>query len=267
PQSLPAPVGCENIHDFDCLWADDERNDKGMSTSHNKNLTDGRHHPSRSDVGNRPFERHGSSFQDKLQMVQSEGIIFQCSQVVTNVRASGLPPQRTRNCDITFLQDSELTGHQRIHTGGKPYKCDVCSKAFNQTRKLRIHWRIHTGEKPYKWDVCGKAFNQTAKLGLHWRIHTGVKPYKCDVFDKAFSRTGNLAVHWRGHTGEKLYKCTVVIHNSSTGSSDKERNHINMMYMAVALLKLTNLETIREFTVERNIRNVIVVRNILVQMS
>ena len=26
----------ENIHDFDCLWTDDERNDKGMSTSHNK---------------------------------------------------------------------------------------------------------------------------------------------------------------------------------------------------------------------------------------
>ncbi|XP_043291536.1 zinc finger protein 860-like [Cervus canadensis] len=35
----------ENIHDFDCLWTDDERTDKGMSTSHNKNLTDGRDHP------------------------------------------------------------------------------------------------------------------------------------------------------------------------------------------------------------------------------
>ena len=26
----------KNIHDFDCLWTDDERNDKGLSTSHNK---------------------------------------------------------------------------------------------------------------------------------------------------------------------------------------------------------------------------------------
>ena len=67
----------ENIHDFDCLWTDDERNDKGMSISHNKNLTDGRDHHSRSDAGNEPFERHGSSFQDELQMVQSEGIIFE----------------------------------------------------------------------------------------------------------------------------------------------------------------------------------------------
>ena len=112
-------------------------------------------------------------------MVQSEGIIFECSQVVTNVSASGLLAQRTCNvckgfshkhenavmhpsellpdhetqkkrpdkcneCDITFLQDSELTRPQRIHTGGKPYKCDVCDKAFNQTTKLAMHWRIHT---------------------------------------------------------------------------------------------------------------------------
>ena len=34
-----------------------------------------------------------------------------------------------------------------------------------------------------------------------------------------------------------------------------------MMYMAGALLEMMNLETTREFTLERNIRNMIVVRN------
>ena len=143
-----------------------------MSISHNKNLTDGRDHHSRSDAGNEPFERHGSSFQDELQMVQSEGIIFECSQVVTDINASSLLSQRTRNvckvfshkhknavmhpsellpdretqnkrpyrcneCDITFLQDSELIRHQRIHTGGKPYKCDMCDKALIKLQNLQ----------------------------------------------------------------------------------------------------------------------------------
>ena len=39
-----------------------------------------------------------------------------------------------------------------------------------------------------------------------------------------------------------------------------------MMYMVSALFEMTNLETIGEFILERNIRNVTVVRNILVQM-
>ena len=37
--------------------------------------------------------------------------------------------------------------------------------------------------------------------------------------------------------------------------------------MAGALLEMTNLETIGEFILERNIRDVTVLRNILVQMT
>ena len=52
----------ESMHYFDCLWTDDERNEKGMSTSHNKNLTDGRDHPSRSVGGNRPLKGTEQAF-------------------------------------------------------------------------------------------------------------------------------------------------------------------------------------------------------------
>ena len=123
----------ENIHDFDCLWTYDERNDKEMSTSYNKNLTDGRDHHSRSDAENGTFERHGSSFQDELQMMQSEGIIFECSQVVTNVSASGLPPHRTCNVCEGFCHKDEnavmhpselLPDHETQKK--RPYKCNEC---------------------------------------------------------------------------------------------------------------------------------------------
>ena len=123
----------ENIHDFDCLWTDDERNDKGLSTSHNKNLTDGRDHHSRSDAENGPFERHGSTFQDELQRVQSERIIFECSQVVTNFSASGLSSQRTRNVCKGFshkdenavMHPSELLPDHETQKK-RPYKCNEC---------------------------------------------------------------------------------------------------------------------------------------------
>ncbi|CAM9960832.1 unnamed protein product, partial [Rangifer tarandus platyrhynchus] len=248
----------EAMHDFESLWTGNERNDKGMSISHNRNLTDGRDHQSRNNTGNKSVERHESSFQDELQIVQSEGTIFECSQVVTNINssASGLPPQRTRSihrgishkhesavthpseqapdqeahkknpneCDLTFLQDSKLPRQERIHIKGrKPYKSDICGKAFNDNATHAVHQRNNTGEKPYKCDVCGHCFKQNIHLQNHWIIRTGEKPYKCDVCGCCFKRNTSLQVHQK-----------FIL----------ERDHINVMFVATALNRIHTFKII-----------------------
>ena len=115
----------KNMHDFESLWTDDERNDRETSLSHNKNLTDRRDHDSRSDAGNKPVERHGSSFQDQLQILESEGTVSECSQVVANINSStsGLPPQKTRSVckgnshkqESDVIYPSELVPDQAVH--------------------------------------------------------------------------------------------------------------------------------------------------------
>ena len=49
------------------------------------------------------------------------------------------------------------------------YKCDVYDKVFKNSRDLQKHKRIHTGEKPYICDVC--AFNTSSDLQQQQNTH------------------------------------------------------------------------------------------------
>ncbi|XP_059471954.1 zinc finger protein 397-like isoform X2 [Neocloeon triangulifer] len=117
-------------------------------------------------------------------------------------------PFPCEDCGKCFRQHSQLSTHQRIHTGDRPYLCNECPKAFRTQGTLAIHRRIHTGEKPYSCEECGRCFRTQGTLVIHRRTHTGDRPYKCQDCGKAFAARCSLVVHWRTHTGEKPYMCT-----------------------------------------------------------
>ena len=92
----------------------------------------------------------------------------------------GRAPSECRVCKKSFPYQSQLTLHQRTHTGERPFQCDICAKVFIQLSYLQVHQQIHTDKKPYSCDLCLKKFTQDSTLCAHKRTHTQEKPFRCE---------------------------------------------------------------------------------------
>merc|ERR1719154_1059143 len=47
---------------------------------------------------------------------------------------------------------------------GEIFECTICDKVFGTAPRLKRHKVIHTGDKPYSCDLCESSFNQKANL-------------------------------------------------------------------------------------------------------
>jgi len=173
--------------------------------------------------------------------------------IATAHEGKKLPPQIKKDskieiicgyCGKVFYNEQNLKIHERIHTGDKPYKCDMCDKSFTQSSSLSTHKKgVHCSEsepriscdickRTYKTtnslrthiyldhkikdkaslecSACSKTFSTSQNLLRHMReVHEKVKLVSCEICHKNFSNKWVLTQHMAVHTGKKAFKCDV----------------------------------------------------------
>ena len=110
-------------------------------------------------------------------------------------------------CLFVTKYSKDLTRHMTVHTGERPYTCQICLKSFGRQDKLNRHLQIHTGYKPFACAACDYKTMERSTLKKHMRVHTDERPYHCQICPYKSKDSSQLTVHLRTHTGDAPFCC------------------------------------------------------------
>ena len=114
-------------------------------------------------------------------------------------------------CGKNFFKASSFYKHKKFHM--EQVTCQVCGRVLRSASRLKEHMNVHTGEKPYECDLCHMKLSSRCALSNHKaRAHSkGNGGNKCYICGKAFRTAFARNSHHLEHTEEERRLHNVVV--------------------------------------------------------
>ena len=95
--------------------------------------------------------------------------------------------------------------HYRMHSGEKPFPCQICDRKFAQKGQLVPHQATHKEIKPFKCSICpeGRFFKTKVGLSHHMVYHYEPK-FSCSKCDYKTHTNSHLKGHEKTHDKKKV---------------------------------------------------------------
>ncbi|KAM7349229.1 uncharacterized protein ACRADG_008249 [Cochliomyia hominivorax] len=114
-------------------------------------------------------------------------------------------------CPQVFNHKNAISRHVKvIHEGLKRFPCTYCPKRFGTRNSQVCHERLHTGERPFICEICHRGFVQPEGLRSHMKNHDkNLRKHVCKYCSQRFITLKNLVDHERRHLGDKPHICNI----------------------------------------------------------
>jgi uncharacterized Zn-finger protein len=122
-------------------------------------------------MGMSPLKKHKKSMSPNKSSIQEDNVAVQAYETQLQ---DELWPVECIKCTAVVSGLESFNKHMNDHWSDDKC-CPVCGLLINSKRfNFKQHLKIHTGEKPFVCNICNRSFRQKAHMVKHVTTHRGV---------------------------------------------------------------------------------------------